>query len=51
MRKLTRYKITVTLDVVPEHRTERFPRDLGPWVAFVNYGSDTYRRRQAGRER
>ena len=28
-----------------------FPRDFCPWVAFVSYGSDTYRHRQAGRDR
>ena len=44
-------KTTVPLDVVPERRTKRFPRDFGPWVAFMSLGSDTYGHRQAGRER
>ena len=29
-------KTKVPLDVVPERRTKRFPRDFGPWVAFVS---------------
>ena len=43
-------KTTVPRDAGPERRTKRFPRDFGPWVAFVSQGSDTYRHRQTGRE-
>ena len=28
-----------------------FPQDFCTWVAFMSYGSDTYRHRQAGRDR
>ena len=49
MRKKTlrqQFLWTWCQSVVPNN----FPRDFGPWVAFVSWDSDAYRHRQAGRE-